>query len=84
MPCGITVSPTVIPAITSDTANEPLYFGSHSVMGSFRFSCFLVNALLGIFLKNEATFLEVPLWFVGRISSNLGPSLLVVPFGNVL
>ena len=35
MPCGITVNPTVIPAIASDTAHEILYFGNQLVMGSF-------------------------------------------------
>lgn len=33
-PCGIAVSPTLIPATKSCMRNELWYFGSHSVMGS--------------------------------------------------
>ena len=39
----MTVKPTVIPAIRSDTKHSTLYFGSQSVIGSFRFNCFFVK-----------------------------------------
>ena len=43
MPWGITVKPTVIPAIRSETKHSTLYFGNQSVIGSFRFNCFFVK-----------------------------------------
>ena len=46
MPCGMTVRPTVKPAMRSEMRQSLLYLGNHSKTGSFLYKCFLLKVLL--------------------------------------